>query len=360
MIHATDPTRRCSRACAGAVPALAAAAVRGDRRAIGSLRPGDPLVRRAHGRRPRPASGRPVLRARSDSSTTPSRWVLAACRSASGSATTRDADALREPRRGRVDVPGGDRLAAPRPGRPRAVRGRDPHRQAGRCDGRADGDALGAAVRDVRHRRRVPAVRRVVGALAETGRARRRAARHPAGRREPQGLAGRRAARHPETSSATTTSASASTPATASRFWKTRWRWSRRSPPGVHDPLQGHGASRNTARVSCSPRSRSARASSTCPASSGSLRAARPEIRFNLEMITRDPLKVPCLDRAATGRPSPTCRADSFARALCLVRDHPGSERLPHISPLPIEERLRIEEENVRLSLAFARDCLGL
>ena len=38
----------------------------------------------------------------------------------------------------------------------------------------------------------------------------------------------------------------------------------------VHDPFQGHGASRNTARGSCSPRSRSARASSTCPAPSGS------------------------------------------------------------------------------------------
>ena len=36
------------------------------------------------------------------------------------------------------------------------------------------------------------------------------------------------------------------------------------------------------------------------------LRTARPEIRFNIEMITRDPLEVPA-SPIATGRPSPTC-----------------------------------------------------
>jgi len=89
------------------------------------------------------------------------------------------------------------------------------------------------------------------------------------------------------------------------------------------------------------------------------LRKARATIRFNIEMITRDPLLVPCLKEPywVTFRELP---GRHLARALCLVRDHARSAPLPRISPLPSEERLRIEEENVRLSLAFARDQLGL
>jgi len=89
------------------------------------------------------------------------------------------------------------------------------------------------------------------------------------------------------------------------------------------------------------------------------LRKARPTIRFNIEMITRDPLPVPCL-KEPFWVTFPELPGRQLARALCLVRDHPGRAPLPRISPLPIEERLRIEEENVRISLAFARDQLGL
>ncbi len=89
------------------------------------------------------------------------------------------------------------------------------------------------------------------------------------------------------------------------------------------------------------------------------LRKARPAIRFNIEMITRDPLLVPCL-KEPFWVTFPDLPGRQLARAICLVRDHPASARLPRISPLPIEERLRIEEENVRLSLVFAQDLLGL
>jgi 3-oxoisoapionate decarboxylase len=89
------------------------------------------------------------------------------------------------------------------------------------------------------------------------------------------------------------------------------------------------------------------------------LRSARPDIRLNLEMITRDPLKVPCLTEGywVTFADLP---GRHLARMISLVRDHPPSHPLPRISPLPPEDRLRAEDENVRRCLDFARASLGL
>ena len=64
------------------------------------------------------------------------------------------------------------------------------------------------------------------------------------------------------------------------------------------------------------------------------VRAASPEIRLNLEMITRDPLKVPCLTQSYWAT-FPDLPGRHLARTLSLVRDHPPSEPLPRISPLP-------------------------
>jgi sugar phosphate isomerase/epimerase len=89
------------------------------------------------------------------------------------------------------------------------------------------------------------------------------------------------------------------------------------------------------------------------------LRKARPGIRFNIEMITRDPLEVPCL-REPFWTTFPDLPGRQLARSLCLVRDHHRSAPLQRISPLPPEARLRIEEENVRSCLAFASHHLGL
>ncbi len=89
------------------------------------------------------------------------------------------------------------------------------------------------------------------------------------------------------------------------------------------------------------------------------LRAARPEIRFNVEMITRDPLRVPCL-AVRYWTTFPDLPGRHLARALRLVRRHPPSRPLPRISPLPREEQLKAEDDNVRSCLAFARDRLEL
>jgi sugar phosphate isomerase/epimerase len=88
------------------------------------------------------------------------------------------------------------------------------------------------------------------------------------------------------------------------------------------------------------------------------LRAANPQVPFSLEMITRDPLKVPCLteDYWATFADVP---GSDLARTLRVVREN-ARETLPAISDLPPDEQVKREEENVRRSLAYARDHLGL
>ena len=103
-----------------------------------------------------------------------------------------------------------------------------------------------------------------------------------------------------------------------------------------------------------------ARGSSTWPAwSAYPVRAASAlDIRLNLEMITRDPLKVPCLTEGywATFADLP---GRYLAHTLSLVRSRPASEHLPRISTLPSNEQLRAEGDNVRRCLALARDQLG-
>jgi sugar phosphate isomerase/epimerase len=89
------------------------------------------------------------------------------------------------------------------------------------------------------------------------------------------------------------------------------------------------------------------------------LRQARPEIRFSLEMITRDPLKVPCLTPRYWA-PCDDIPGRDLARTLNLVRSHKPKKPLPRVSNLSRDERLKVEDENVTRSLAYAREHLGL
>lgn len=88
------------------------------------------------------------------------------------------------------------------------------------------------------------------------------------------------------------------------------------------------------------------------------LRKARPTIRFNLEMITRDPLRVPCLTDQYWA--TATASGRDLARTLAMVRKHKPERPLLRISGKAAKEQLAIEDENVRKSLAYARDHLGL
>lgn len=88
------------------------------------------------------------------------------------------------------------------------------------------------------------------------------------------------------------------------------------------------------------------------------IRAANPRIAFSLEMITRDPLRVPCLnDRYwATLRDVP---ARDLARTLAMVKKHTAA-RLPAIHGLDAAGALALEEQHVERCLAFAAAKLGL
>jgi sugar phosphate isomerase/epimerase len=89
------------------------------------------------------------------------------------------------------------------------------------------------------------------------------------------------------------------------------------------------------------------------------LRKARPTIRFSLEMITRDPLRIPCLtdEYWATMDKTP---ARDLARMLALVKKHAKKEPLPRIAKLNKDDQLAVEDRNVRRSIDYGRAKLGL
>jgi len=89
------------------------------------------------------------------------------------------------------------------------------------------------------------------------------------------------------------------------------------------------------------------------------LRTAQPSLRFSLEMITRDPLKIPCLTEKYWAT-FPRLPGADLARTLASVRKNKPTQPLPRVSHLSIEERLRIEDDNVKKCLAYARDHLDL
>jgi sugar phosphate isomerase/epimerase len=84
------------------------------------------------------------------------------------------------------------------------------------------------------------------------------------------------------------------------------------------------------------------------------LRKAHPEVRLNLEMITRDPLRVPCLTKkywATLGQ----VPGSALAEALTRIRRHKSLQPLPIVSPLDHRAQLAAEAANVTASLAYAR-----
>ncbi len=89
------------------------------------------------------------------------------------------------------------------------------------------------------------------------------------------------------------------------------------------------------------------------------VRQARPKTNFNLEMITRDPLKIPCLtDRYWATFPERS--GQYLARTLRLVQKQAKRDKpLPRISQLPHDAQLRVEEDNVKSCLSYARQKLN-
>jgi len=89
------------------------------------------------------------------------------------------------------------------------------------------------------------------------------------------------------------------------------------------------------------------------------LTKARPDVRLSLEMITRDPLKVPYLGDPywVTHERRDPARIRAFESAV-LARAAKGP--LPRIAGLTQEQMLAAEDENVRASVAYAKETLGL
>jgi sugar phosphate isomerase/epimerase len=89
------------------------------------------------------------------------------------------------------------------------------------------------------------------------------------------------------------------------------------------------------------------------------LRRAKPDVHFCLEMITRDPLKVPYLDDVywvTHGRRDPERVAAFEQRILSQAWTAP----LPRIAGLGPDAMLAAEDENVRKCAAYAKGTLGL
>ena len=88
------------------------------------------------------------------------------------------------------------------------------------------------------------------------------------------------------------------------------------------------------------------------------IRRAKPNVKFTLELITRDPLKVPCLTEAFYST-MPTVRARDLARTTEFVRQHPAV-KLQEMSTRPLNQQVELEDENVSESIRYAREELQL
>jgi sugar phosphate isomerase/epimerase len=95
------------------------------------------------------------------------------------------------------------------------------------------------------------------------------------------------------------------------------------------------------------------------PATVRTLREARPDVRFNVEVIARDPLRVPVLTvkywATMAGVP-----ATDLVRTLRTVKAKTPREPLLMVNSLPVDGQVECEQRMVEESLTYAREHLGL
>ncbi len=85
------------------------------------------------------------------------------------------------------------------------------------------------------------------------------------------------------------------------------------------------------------------------------LQKANPAIIFNLEMATRDPLRVPCLTDGYWWT-FPERRSTHLQTAMELVQRHPPRQAPPSISGKSLTQQLAEEEVNNQSSLSWMND----
>ena len=88
------------------------------------------------------------------------------------------------------------------------------------------------------------------------------------------------------------------------------------------------------------------------------IKKVKPNVRFTLELITRDPLKVPCLTDQFYAT-MPEMRGIDLARTMRFVRQH-AVKNLQYPSKLSLEEQVKLEEANVAASIKYAGTALEL
>ena len=88
-------------------------------------------------------------------------------------------------------------------------------------------------------------------------------------------------------------------------------------------------------------------------------RKYNPEIQFSLEMITRDPLKIPCLEEEYWGTFG-EMSASQLAKTLKMVRQKEIKGELPKLTDLTEEQKLANEEHNIRECLNYSSSILKI
>jgi sugar phosphate isomerase/epimerase len=89
------------------------------------------------------------------------------------------------------------------------------------------------------------------------------------------------------------------------------------------------------------------------------LRQAKPDVRFSLEVITRDALRVPVLTEKYWVTMGGVAATD-LSRTLRTVKANASPGPLPAVSSLSVEKQIECEARNIERSLAYARDHLQL
>lgn len=89
------------------------------------------------------------------------------------------------------------------------------------------------------------------------------------------------------------------------------------------------------------------------------IRAKRPDVKFSLDMLTRNPLLVTCLAEKYWVT-FPERNGWYLARALRMVRANKPVKPLAWMDRMDAPARLALEQENVRQSVEYSRDVLGL
>lgn len=89
------------------------------------------------------------------------------------------------------------------------------------------------------------------------------------------------------------------------------------------------------------------------------IREKKPDARFHLELITRDPLQIPIWNESYW-RTLDAIKAPKLASMLAMLKQKSARAPFVEISNLSPAEQVRVERENIEQSLRYSAEQLGL